>query len=337
MNPFKRNFLQHALAVGEWMTAHRATGGLDVVTLQMQISLGGKSVRFYPQFTTRPAEGDVCFIAQLQPGVDGFVGWYPYQRKVWPAAQNKIAFKQIAQRAKIRIPAWSRQLDDAKGVFLIKSETSSFGLGQRGPYVRKLGQDIPDNLQLADGEYIEQFILGRLLKAWFWDDRLAVLELSPMPFVEGDGVRSVAQLLQKKLPPNETFPSSLDSLLRVQGKTQASVPSPSEPVVVDYLYTSPLNPAATQDHDIFPQSHGTALAAQLASAGQTLWAAIPAELRQGTVMSVDGVVDEKGQIWFLEANCNPQLHPSIYDHMLNAVFGLPNTAQTLTAQTEARN
>ena len=46
----------------------------------------------------------------------------------------------------------------------------------------------------------------------------------------------------------------------------------------------------------------------------------PHLVRDGTAFSLDGVVDAKGQVWFLEANCNPQLHPAFYDVMLNGIF-----------------
>lgn len=50
LQPFKRNFLQHALAVNAWMQQHEAKGGIDPRSLSMEITHNGRAVRFYPQF-----------------------------------------------------------------------------------------------------------------------------------------------------------------------------------------------------------------------------------------------------------------------------------------------
>ncbi len=38
------------------------------------------------------------------------------------------------------------------------------------------------------------------------------------------------------------------------------------------------------------------------------------------MFSLDAIEDAEGCLWFLEANCNPQLHPACYPWMLNAIF-----------------
>ncbi len=50
MEAFKRNFLRHVEAVGKWMTARRAGGAINPVTLQLEISCNGTTRRFTPQF-----------------------------------------------------------------------------------------------------------------------------------------------------------------------------------------------------------------------------------------------------------------------------------------------
>ena len=44
LQAFKRNYLQHALAVGEWLQAHQATGTVDAQSLQLTVQRGGKSL-----------------------------------------------------------------------------------------------------------------------------------------------------------------------------------------------------------------------------------------------------------------------------------------------------
>jgi hypothetical protein len=336
MNPFKRNFLQHAHAVGGWMRTHGATGGMDVITLQMQISLGSKSLRFFPQFTANDAHGEMAFFPDILDGVNGFVGWYPYQGKAWPAAQTKLAFKQLAAQSKLRTPPWTQDLSQVKGAFIIKADRSSLGRGLRGPFHVPAGSAAPSILQLAPDEYAEQFVLGRLVKAWFWNQQLAVAELTPMPYVQGDGHSTVDQLLARKLTDGQRVPEPLDSLLALQTLQRHSVLRKDQAAVVDYRYMSPLNPAITQDHNVQPHIQGSKLEAQLLQAGQCFWDDMPADLREGTISSADAVMDAQGRLWFLELNCNPLLHPAFYSTMLDGIFGVKTPANSTAHNTPTK-
>lgn len=101
---FRRNFLQHALAVSAWMQRTQAEGGIDPRTLGMELALGGRAFRFHPQFTVEQ-EGQLSFVPRLQPGIVGFVGWIPFPGKRWPAAADKRTFKHFAQARGLRTPA----------------------------------------------------------------------------------------------------------------------------------------------------------------------------------------------------------------------------------------
>src|SRR5213076_1107679 len=100
---FRRNFLQHALAVSTWMQEHDARGGIDPRTMGMEIALGERAVRFYPQFTIERG-GRLAFVPRLQPGVSGFVGWAPRPGRGWPESSSKLAFKDFARRHGLRTP-----------------------------------------------------------------------------------------------------------------------------------------------------------------------------------------------------------------------------------------
>ncbi len=90
--------------------------------------------------------------------------------------------------------------------------------------------------------------------------------------------------------------------------------------MADYRYLSVLCPASRVDHNVRERIAGSPLERQLLEAGAICWAEVPESQRRGTAFSLDGVVDQHGQAWFLESNCNPQLHPAFYDTMLNGVF-----------------
>jgi hypothetical protein len=57
---------------------------------------------------------------------------------------------------------------------------------------------------------------------------------------------------------------------------------------------------------------------------------IPAEIRDGTVFTVDAIVDTSNAIWALEMNSNPFLHPAVYELMLRSL--LPATSRTEASQ-----
>lgn len=316
--PFKRNYLQHALAVSEWMTRRGARGGIDARTQILEIVCGGKTVRFYPQFLIEQADRSFTFVAQLTMNVSGLVSWLPQPGKGWPSAVDKLHFKALAAATGMRTPKWTQDPAQARGAVLVKARNSSFCSGQRGPF--EVNPESAAGLELAEGEYIEQFIVGRLVKAWFWNDELAAAEVVDMPTVRGDGRSTLRQLIAARLVGGDTWPTRLDELAAIQGLTLASVPAEGALALADYRYVSPLNPAGVTDHNVRSALRGTPLEAALLSAGAHVWAQVPEGMRQNTAFSLDGIVDRNGELWLLEANCNPVLHPAFYSVMLDRLF-----------------
>lgn len=323
MQAFKRNYLQHALAVSHWLREHGATATIDPLTHVLEIRVGGRERRFEPQFILELGDGEVAYRPQLTQNVSGFVGWLPYFNKTWPIAQDKLAFKAYALSEGICTPKWAADPALARGTFIVKARRSSFGRGLRGPF------EPASAVPLADGEYCEQFIVGKLLKAMYWNDDLAVAELVDMPTVQGDGLRTLRQLIGDRLAPTDRWPSGLESLATIQGLSLDGVVPARRVALADYRYVSALNPAQRVDHDVRQKIKGSKLEARLLDAGARCWAAVPAERREGTMFSLDAVVDSRGQAWFLEVNCNPQLHPGCYAPMLNGIF--PNSQPNLRA------
>lgn len=316
MQPFKRNYLQHALAVSRWLGQHGASAGIDPATYVMDIRLGGRTVRFFPQFSASAADGLPAFFPELTDGVSGFVGWLPYFNKRWPIAQDKLEFKVFARAHGLRTPAWSGlNGPGVDGPVLVKRQQSSFGRGMSGPFPSASG------ISLAAGDYIEAFITGRIVKAWYWNATPIVVEAVPMPTVTGDGASSLRALITANLKGGGALPDGLDALARLQGLELDTVVPSGSTVLCDYRYMSPLNPMLSTDHNVWPAARGSALGAQLLAAGEACAAAIPQEVRGGGAMSaLDAIEDAEGRLWFLEANCNPQLHPACYPWMLNAIF-----------------
>lgn len=311
---FKRDYLQHALAISRWVQDNGAQSGIDPCTQALDLRLHGRTVRLIPQFIVQDQEGRFMYTPQMSPAMCGFVGWLPYFNKVWSVAEDKLAFKQHAALTGIRTPRWTVEPAQAKGAFIVKSRRSTFGRGLRGPF------DGASLVALEDGEYCEQFIVGRLLKALFWNDQLVALELLDMPAVRGDGKHTMRQLIGARLAPTERFPEDLAPLVAIQGLELDSVVPEGRVALADYRYVSPLHFATGTDFDVRSSIAGSPLETQVIEAGQRCLRAVPPEKRFGTAFSLDGVVDSQGQIWFLEVNCNPQLHPALYRTMLSDIF-----------------
>lgn len=322
MLPFKRNYLQHALAMSTWMTAHGVRAAQDPMTLGMEIDHGGKVVQFYPQFDVETKKG-LYFVQDIGPSVVGFVGWFPYLPKGWPAAQSKLAFKEFARQAHLRTPAWSQNASDAKGLVLVKRDVSTFGAGQRGPFLVTAGEGASDGpITISADEYIEQFIVGQLVKAWYWCDQLAVVEVVDMPSVTGDGARTILGLYEEQCQQKGAEPSA--ALLKAQGFVETDVLDAGRQVLVDYQILAQSSPAHFQDFNCRERIVGSSFEAQLLEAGRLAWSSVPEDQRGiGAFISLDGVLDAQGRVWFLEMNCNPRLHPAAYAPMLDAIFLSP--------------
>lgn len=282
----------------------------------MDIRHGGKTVRFFSQFSSVAADGLPSFTPELGDGVSGFVGWLPYFNKRWPIAQDKLAFKVFARANGLRTPEWSGPHGPGMhGPVILKRRQSTFGRGLSGPFPDSSG------ISLAPGDYIEAFVTGRIVKAWYWNATPIVVEAVPMPTVTGNGANSLRALITAKLPEQGPWPDGLDALAQLQGLELDAIPPAGMTVLSDYRYMSPLNPSHHVDHNVWPAARDSALGAQLLSAGEVCASAIPQEVQGGgTMFSLDGIEDAEGRLWFLETNCNPQLHPACYAWMLNAIF-----------------
>lgn len=313
MQAFKRNILQHMLAVGYWMQTRQASGGMDPATATLELSRAGRTLRLTPQFVVEGAGGPITYVPRLQSGVSGFVGWLPYYNRQWPHATHKLAFKEHLQRAGLPTPAWGVGSTQPGVAYLVKAQQSTFGRGMRGP----LPASQP--VSLAEGEYWEAFVPGALVKAWYWGGALQVAEVIDPPRVQGDGQQTVALLASQRLGPAALAHMSLD-LLALQGLTPDSVPPAKGVVGLDYRYLSPLSPAMVADHNVRAKIVGTALESQLQQAGQVALEGVPPEWRAATAFTLDGVLDPAGRVWWLEVNCNPQLHPAYYEGMLDSLL-----------------
>jgi hypothetical protein len=333
---YDMNLFSHLRAVSECLTKFDARARIDFETLNLLIRGRGRQVELLPQFMCR-RDGGLAYTPRLAPDVRGFVGWRPYFNRVWPSATDKVIFKDFCANNGLRTPHRAVHAADVHSGVLVKRSRSSFGRGMSGPFTADAVKEL--NYVPREGEYFEQFVHGDIAKIWYWNDQPASLEIIPMPAVVGDGRSTLRDLIAniKSLfafaEPNQAELS--EALARYQGLTLDSVPQEGQRVLVDFRYQSTLHPTVFKKVNMLKEYEGTRVLEQLADAGREFWNEIPEQFRPNIVYTIDAIVDAQQDVWFLEMNCNPLVHPDVYPMMIESL--LVATTPQFLPQPEPRN
>jgi hypothetical protein len=337
---FKTNLLEHTKAIAEWAKRRGAHACVDLADLSLTVSMNaGPSAhatpvqhRLHAQFVGKRDGQRLCYFDVADPYAIGFVGWLPYKAQAWDISLSKLAFKAAAREVGIATPAYWTQPEFVDTPFLVKRSRGAFGDGMRGPF----RADQAAQVTLADGEFFEAFKWGHIARAWYWGERLAVLELFAMPSVMGDGRSNYEALLRQGLG-HADLPSDFADIARLQNVRPTDVPKAGVSIVCDYRYVSPFNPTVYANHNVLPRIKTHQIAAHFSDAGRRILPrvvgasaaatdgdtarAAPSANGAQIGFVLDAIVDAQGQPWFLEINSNPQLHPDLYSSMLDGVCG----------------
>ncbi len=340
---FKTNLLEHTKAVATWAARRGAQTAINVADMSLTVTLNGGlganaapvQHKLYAQFVGKRDGQRLCYFDVADAPAIGFVGWLPHKAQAWDISLSKLTFKAAAREAGLATPAQWSQSQFVDSAFLVKRARGAFGDGMRGPFRAEQATE----LTLADGEFFEAFKSGHIARAWYWGDRLAVLELFAMPSVTGDGRSTYESLLRQALG-HAALPADFADIARLQNVRPSDVPQAGASVVCDYRYVSPFNPTVYANHNVLPHLKTHQIVQHFSDAGRRMWprvasaaaadiqtehslspsAAAVDSLQTGFVL--DAIVDAQGQPWFLEINSNPQLHPDLYASMLDGICGL---------------
>lgn len=311
--------LNHIRRVREWVRRNDASVSLDIETFRLRVTRGQQTVQFFPRFSVDTGAGFAYsgYFGERGP----FIGWLPYELKRWPVASDKLVFKQYCKQTGLPIPAYWQQGAPQSEHFIVKGQRGSFGQGFRGPFSADQAHAL--GVVLNDGEYFEQFITGECVKVWCWNGRPTAMERLSAPFVVGDGRRTLREIVGKA---RGSFDSlyDLDSsrdILAWQGFEADSVVAEGQQVRLDFRYATPFDRTVITNRDVLSQQSDI-MRAQLQQIGNSLAQAIPDEFRLHTVFTVDAVVDAHDQLWLLEMNSHPMVHPANYMPMLDDLFGV---------------
>ncbi len=312
---FKTSLLEHTKAVGAWGRRRAARTTIDALDLSLTIRFEAREYKLLPQFVGKRDGKQLVYFDVADRFAIGFVGWLPYKAQAWDISLSKLAFKACARDLDIPTPAHWQQAAGVSAPFLVKRARGAFGYGMRGPFPASEAS----TLTLADGEYCEEFKWGRIARAWYWNDKLAVLELFDMPAVAGDGHSTYEALLQRS---GADVPPDFAQLAHLQGIAPSDVPPAGMRIVCDYRYVSPFNPTLYTNNNLLPRLAASPLVKRFVEAGQRLWPRIPGPPGRQTGFVLDAIVDAQDRPWFLEVNSNPQWHPDIYAPMLDGLCGV---------------
>jgi hypothetical protein len=319
LNAFRLDFFWHTRVIHSCLEDFEAKASIDLNTYSLEIVARNRNYRFHPRFHARYGERS-AYVSLPDEHVVAFNGWLPYFNKHWPIAQAKLDFKEFCRQRGLRTPRmWQRAEPDLRD-FIVKNERSSFGEGLRGPFSRHDPADPQQQLGVRD--YYEQFVRGTIVKAWYWEDRLAALELYAMPAVTGDGASTLRTLIQRACR-NGRIPQwdKYEAVVRYEGRSLEDVPAEGESVLADYRYFSYLLQSFSDTSSSLERYKDSPVLAQLAEFGPTLWGGVPEDLRPATLYTVDAIADADDKVWLLEMNCNPATHPEAYPLMFERLFG----------------
>jgi hypothetical protein len=311
------SLLNHLKHIKVCMAEMGGEAHFDVKDLSLRAVVGDEARTFLPQFSYL-REGRRLYTPTFGPPVSGFIGWRPYLARSWPLSSEKLAFKAHVEAVGLRTPqSWQTPSADVSR-FIVKKNRSSFGDGIRGPYAR-LDAANPAH-RLADGEYYEAFIGGRIAKAWYWNGELVCLELRPPPFVVGDGRATVLELASRRAQ-RVIDQLALASIAAAQGHRLDDVLPEGKRLVADFKYASYYYPPCFDNENVLAKYVATPIGQQLAEAGRVLQQAIPDDIRADTLFTLDAAVDAEDRVFLLEMNSNPWIHPDTYPAMLRSAFG----------------
>lgn len=324
---FLSNYFEHLRAFTLAARQLGAHGEFRLGNMHAVLRAGERQVDFLAQYLVRRPDGTLTYSMQFGDDAIGFIGWLPYFNKRWVEAYDKLAFKRRCARLGLPVPAWSEgRIAPELGDFVAKSARgSSFGQRMRGPFK---AADAARHA-LAEGEYADQFIAGRIGKAWFWNDGLVALDLREPAFVTGDGAMTLGRLAQWQRRSADV--SAPTDFLRYRDLDWAQVPAAGELVTLDYKYGSPYELYLDGSSDRLAELQATPLVAQLSSFGPQFHDWVPADLREGTLYTVDFIDSDAHGLRLLEMNCNPMVPPQAYGVILAAALG-ERVADTASVQ-----
>ena len=300
--------INHFRLINHILHKQQLQAKMDFSDYYLLIHNNERGFHLFPQFQNKKGLYDSVLINESTR----FMGWRPHHIYSWETATNKLLFKTLLHRNGISTPNYARSYNSTLGDYIVKPITSSFGAGIKGPFLSDHGCG-----DVKEDEFCEAYIKGTIAKIWFWRHQAVAAELLPYLSVRGNGCSTIAELIEahaysinRKVDATAFLP-----MLAYQGITLDTVLEKDQVCPIDFRYKSAL-PTSHQTQDVKVADHPLlANHPMLHRLGHLL--AQQADFPQrDRVYSIDAIIDIDQRLWILEMNCNPHIHPFLYESMV---------------------
>jgi hypothetical protein len=322
----------HFRALQGWAAGKDARLTLDVGTFELEVRYRGRYYTLRPLFQAR-ADGRQFHTNVLVPNLTGFGGWRPYPSIQHSHSTDKLLFKRFVVEAGLRTPdfaPWQGGGDSIEFDCLLKGSVGSFGKQLAGPFpAGALPRDLPARLADRKSVFVERFIEGEALKVWFWGATPFFAHSHRFPRIKGDGVATIEQLVAAKAASagiawaQYADRAVVNQCLLFQGWSMEAVLPADRSAWIDYRYAQRYEPSqgtTARTDNALPELL-EATGSQTAEMGAALAALLKPSIPVPVLITVDGMLDSSGRIWWLEMNTNSVMPPEGYAVMFGDLFG----------------
>jgi len=201
---------------------------------------------------------------------------------------------------------------------------STGGALAKGPFRSATERTLESSL----GEYYERYIPGELLRTWFWNGKAICAEIETPPWVEGDGITTLQDLILRRAgylrPPSDgertTLLSACEEALRFFGCSLMTViPKGVAQLIGTEPHPALAHPSDRRIFDLLSAPDQPWLTI-LREAGRLLFGAIPESIRENTLFTVDATLDRQQRIWFLQVDDRPLVQPAVYPAIVESLL-----------------
>ncbi|MNV37683.1 hypothetical protein D3C71_1292120 [compost metagenome] len=184
----------------------------------------------------------------------------------------------------------------------------------------------------ASTQFVEQFVFGKIVKLWLWGATAVFADVQTYAQIVGDGSTCAGELAKRKIHGDSganvlADQAIVDACLSFQGVQRDDVLSAGQTLWIDFRYgrTFLARQRAERISNALPALQKQC-AEQLTALQQGVARALSHVASAPLACSVDGILDEHGQLWWLELNSNPLFPHHGYNTMLSDLFDLPLVA-----------
>lgn len=292
---------------------------IDFESLRVEVCGTDRYFKLEPEFASFDPRNLREFSREILPSSRVFTGWRPAPKKSCEVSLDKRAFTAFCARHNVRTPrVYARASETTTSVLVKQIRPGSRGI-IRGPFAP--GR-IPATAVPAPADvFIQEFVPGHMLQAWYWDGHLFAAEICNRPYIVGDGVTSVRDLIEcNSLSSDWIDWTAAQDAVWFQGETLDAVLPSGKELAVDIRFYSALQPGGL--NNVLKTVIGTPVHEQLLRAGRTFCDALPQEIRMHTQFALSAIIDSQQRLWFTDMITDLCIHSDAYDLMLRGLFGI---------------